>query len=412
MARPAKILLAGILVAILPCGTATSQTLDSSVLNDQVQLGDVFSQQTLNVVDVSDFTDGASSATANSMTASGDGNNVDVRSNQTADSAVAAGMRLDVTGHAGTVVSLGTNATGNTAFANAYASTVTGVFNQTTGPAAITGNSHIEAPQGSAGSIDSQIQAVGNAHATAIEFGSAGVRVNQANAATVTTDGGGVYGYVSDTASFTATSSANDVTLTGQGGSAARIITDQSNVAGLTQASQFTAFGNAQTAVTTATAAGNNLNAQNEGYLLDVTASQSGNAYVRAQSESAAYQFGTGTAAAYGVGNAISAGDVGGEIMIDTTQINDGGGIESIASFNGQEGYDANASATAIGNSVTGFACADCEGRMTVSNSQVSNADIGARSIVNVAGSGRSVSGVSQAIGNTATYYVSRPSGQ
>ena len=38
--------------------------------------------------------------------------------------------------------------------------------------------------------------------------------------------------------------------------------------------------------------------------------------------------------------------------------------------------------------------------------------DVGAQSIVNVSGGGRSASGVSTAVGNTATYYVSRPSGQ
>ena len=56
MRRRGLILLAGTLVGILPCGAATSQTAPSPVLNNQVQLGDVFSGQTLNVENVATFT--------------------------------------------------------------------------------------------------------------------------------------------------------------------------------------------------------------------------------------------------------------------------------------------------------------------------------------------------------------------
>jgi len=46
-----------------------------------------------------------------------------------------------------------------------------------------------------------------------------------------------------------------------------------------------------------------------------------------------------------------------------------------------------------------------------VNNGQVNNADVGAQSVVNVQ-SGRSARGVASAVGNSATYYVSRSSGQ
>ena len=82
-----------------------------------------------------------------------------------------------------------------------------------------------------------------------------------------------------------------------------------------------------------------------------------------------------------------------------------------LARFDGTEGYDAQASATAYGNEVTGYACADCQGRIDINNGQVNNTDVGAQSVVNVQ-SGRSVRGVASAVGNSATYYVSRPSGQ
>lgn len=411
MARRAKILLAGTLVAILPCGAATSQTPPSPVLNNQVQLGDVFSQQTLNVVEVSDLTEGQAHATGNSFVAGADGYAADMRSYQETQGQVVADTRLDVASSSGATTSLTTKASGNFGQATAYGTTITGVYTQATAATPITAHSHIEAPGASTGEVFSQTQATGNAQSIGLDYASAGLRTSQSNAATVTSDGGGVYGYVEGAASFQATTAANDVTLSGATSSAARMISDQNNTAPLTQAAQFTAFGNVQTANTSATAAGNNVNAVNSGHLLDVTARQANQAYVRAQASSAAYQYGTGSASAYGVGNAVVAGDIGGELILDTYQTNTGGGIEAVARFDGTEGYDAEASATAYGNEVTGYACSDCQGRIDVANGQVNEADVGAQSVVNVA-SGRSARGVSTAVGNSATYYVSRPSGQ
>jgi hypothetical protein len=275
----------------------------------------------------------------------------------------------------------------------------------------VTAHSHIEAPEGQAGDVDSYTQAVGNSQSFGVSYGSGGLRANQYNEATVTSDGGGVYGYVSGEANFNAVTSANDVTLATDNLSSTRMIIGQDNQAARTEAAQFTAFGNVQSANTSATASGNNVNAHNEGALLDMASTQTNQAYVRAQASSSAYAFGAGSATAYGVGNSLAAGDVGGELVLDTTQLNDGGGIEAVAQFTGTDGYDGSATATAMGNSITGYACSDCEGRLTVGNSQTNNVDVGAQSIVNVTAAGRSANGVSHAIGNSATYYISRPGG-
>lgn len=363
------------------------------------------------MVEVSDDTQGSSTATGNAYSAAASRHDADMRSYQETQGQVVADTRLDVASNSGETTSLTTTATGNFVQATGYGSTVTGVYTQATGANAVTAHSHTEAPGGRTGEIASSVQAAGNAQAFGLEYASGGVRTSQTNAAAVTTDGGGVYGYVAGTASFAATTAANDVTLSGANGSAARMIVDQNNTAPLTQAAQFTAFANVQDAVTTATASGNNVNTVNEGDLLDVTARQSNQAYVRAQSASSAYQYGSASASAYGVGNAIVAGDIGGELLLDTVQSNDGGGIEAVARFDGTEGYDASVSATAYGNSVTGYACSDCQGRLDVNNDQINNADVGAQSVVNVA-SGRSARGAANAVGNSATYYVSRPSGQ
>lgn len=332
-----------------------------------------------------------------------------MRSDQYVSGAVSADTRVNVTGNSGASVALNTSAAGNNGGASIYGGVMSGVYNQSTGATTITGYSHIEAPNGQAGDVDSYTQAVGNSQSFGISYGSGGLRPNQYNAATVTTDGGGVYGYVSGEANFNAVTSANDVTLATDNQSATRMIIGQDNQAQRTQASQFTAFGNVQSANTSAIASGNNVNALNEGPLLDIAATQNNQAYVRAQSSSAAYAFGSGAASAHGVGNSLAAGDVGGELVLTSDQLNGGGGIEAVAQFTGTEGYDGSATATAMGNSVTGFACSDCSGRLTVGNNQTNNVDVGAQSIVNVTATGRSANGVSNAIGNSATYYISRP---
>jgi hypothetical protein len=234
------------------------------------------------------------------------------------------------------------------------------------------------------------------------------VRVNQSNDAEVLADGGGLYKYVSGTATFSAAAAGNNVTANGVDGSSQQIAVTQRNNTDLTQASQFTNFGNASITTTSATATGNNISAANDGPSLRVTADQQNLSYLQAQTVSSGYEFGAGSAVSYGVGNTVFAGGAGGETAMDVTQVNDGGGIESLASYTGTQGYDGSASATAIGNAATGYACSQCYGQVTVSNRQTSNADLSAVSTLSVA-SGRSANGVANAIGNTATYYVTRP---
>ena len=410
MRRPAKILTAGILVAILPCAAATSQTLDSVIVSDQVQVDDIFSGQSLDVVEVTETTTATTTATGNAFQGSGEGVTLDVRANQNLQADVTADTRLDAAVYSGQTTVLSTAATGNTGDSNIYGGVLTGVYNQTTGPGTIYGHSHVEAPDAEAGDVSASVQASGNSQGFGVSYGAVGALVNQTNEADVVADGGGTYGYVTGDATFAGAAAGNNVTSTAVGAAGERYVINQTNSAGLTQASQFTAFGNGYLTTTSSTATGNNIAATNEGGLLDVTTTQENQAYVRAQTESSGYQFGAGVSLAYGVGNSLLAGNYGPETVIDAVQLNDGGGVEVIAGYTGAEGYDASASATAIGNAATGYACSDCDGRITATSQQVNNVDVGATANVTVTGYARSATGVANAVGNTATYYVSQPS--
>lgn len=409
MRRPGKILIAGTWIAILPCAAATSQTLDSVIVSDQVQVDDIFAGQTLDVVEVSDATTAVTTATGAAFDGSGEDVNLDVRANQNLQANVTADTRLDAAAYSGASTVLTTAATGVTSHSNIYGGVLTGVYNQTVGPGAVYGHSHVEAPYAAAGDVTASAQATGASQGFGVSYGSVGARVNQTVQADVIADGGGVYGAVEGQAVFAGQAAGANVTSSAVGGSGERYIINQTNSAERTQAGQFTAFGSAYMATTSATATGTNVNAYNEGGLLDVTSNQTNTAYLRAQSGSSAYQFGSASSVAYGVGNSFLGGNLGAQTIIDAVQLNDGGGVEVVADFTGAEGYDATASASAIGNAATGYVCSDCEGQLLATSQQVNNVGVSASSSVTVTGYGRTATGTATAVGNTATYYVSRP---
>jgi len=217
MRRRALTLLAGTLAGTLTCGAATSQTVQSPVLNNQVQLGDVFSSQTLNVETVTDQTVGAANAKGNDYAASADGQDIDIRSNQTANGSVSARAVLNVGASSGPTTSLTSTAAGNAGQAAVSGGVLTGVLTQINGGPAVSAVSHIEAPHGAAGDVDVNTQASGNSHVLAVTNGTSGARFNQTNGAQVTSDGGGVYGLVTGSSRFQALTTGNDVTYDGEG---------------------------------------------------------------------------------------------------------------------------------------------------------------------------------------------------
>jgi hypothetical protein len=396
------------------CGVATSAWSQdpSEVINNQVQVGDVFSQGTLNIVTVEEGVQQDTSATGNAVQAYADQADMAVTSNQTLVGSVQAQTVVNVSGNLGEDSAVSTLAIGNTADIGINQGTVTGVVTQiSTFSDNVTARTQIEGETAQAGNLVSATTAISNNTSLSLTNGSAGVRVNQTTAADVLADGGAVMQYVSGSSAISGVAVGNNMSSVGDTSSAQRLAIGQTNNGALVQASKFTAYGNAQEAITTTTAAGNAANAFNEGPLLDVTNQQVNNAYVRSQAEGSAYLFGAAQVSAYGAGNTAVAGNSGAELVLDNTQWNGVGGVEVIAAFEGNTGYDAYGQAIAVGNDVTGYACSDCTGTMSVNNSQTNNGDVSSSSTVSVGNSGRSVVGVSTATGNNASFYVTRPTG-
>jgi len=304
---------------------------------------------------------------------------------------------------------INTTAIANAVEAGTTQGTMTGVYTQiATFAPEVTAIGMLEASTASAGDVSLATTAAANSISLGLSNGSAGVLINQTSAASVLADGGAVVGYVSGTADVSGTAAGNTMSLVGTDTSAARLEVFQSNTGVIVQASQFTAYGNAQTAITSTSSSGNIATTVNEGPLLDLTSTQFNQSYVRAQAEGTSYLYGEGGATAFGVGNSVLAGNTGEAVVLENVQLNTGGGVEVIASFSGAEGYDSYARATAVGNDVTGYSCGSCSGQMTVGSSQTNTADVGATATTS-AGTGRLVNSSSTAVGNNASFYVTRP---
>ena len=396
-------------------GAATSQTADSQVLNGQVQLGNVTASQSLDVTTVTDQTVATTTATGNAVTMAADSGSLDVQSSQSMQGSATATTQLTVEpgGYTGETA-LTTAATGNTGEADDLGgAALTGNLVQSTGPGDITASSVVDAAEGETGDLQINTQAIANTQGVAVDGGPANVTVSQSSTASAVANSDVTLGYTAADAEFGVSAVSNNLTATGLDGGSQTLDITQSMTGAMTQAAQFVAVGQAQTSDNNATASANNISVSNDGGPLDVTASQTNTGYVRGQAESTAYSFGTASATATGVGNSAIYGESGGEITLNSSQFNSGAGVEAVSSSGGSTGYDLSSTATAMGNAVTGYACSACGGVMNITSSQSNSADVSATAGIPYAGgagSARSAISTATAVGNTATFYVSKPS--
>ncbi len=339
---------------------------------------------------------------------------MDVQSVQTANGNVTANAALNISsgGASGSTV-MTTSATGNTGENDSlgYAD-LTGHLSQTTAATTIDAESQINAGSGYADNIAHSVQAIGNSQEIATVGGSNTMQVDQNNQAIVEANGGAVVNYTGDgTSTFSSVGTGNNITANNSAGATTALTLNQTNTGQYVQATQFVNAGNGQTIAASSNTIGNNISVSNANNPLNLATNQDNTAYIRAQTVETAYEFGTGAANASGVGNSTVAGNPGGDLTLNNNQTNAGGGVEVISSFSGTGGlgYDASSTAIAMGNAATGFACSSCNNKMTVTNRQTNSTAVSATSTLTMSSANRTVTGVSTAIGNTATFYVSEP---
>ena len=364
----------------------------------------------MDVVDVSDVIAITSAAMGNGVSASNaSGGALKFNSLQQVYGQIQGVSVLNAAGTMGQKTTISTSATGNSADTGMLGGPLTAVANQYAGPAGVLARGQTEAAEGGAAEFNDTTQAVGNSFIMGLTNASAGVRLSQTTEGGALADGGAIVGQVTGNALVSAQTVGNNATLTGTEGSAFRAVIDQTSRGSVLQGSKFTAFGDSYVSTTAASASANNLHATTQGGLLDVNNHQNNRSYVRAQAEETSAYFSAGTANAYGVGNSLLAGALGPEVTIYNEQVNSEGGVEATASFGGGTGYDGVASATAMGNAATGYACSECTAKLKADNYQTNSSDVAAIARTTIGGPSRSAIGSAAAVGNNASYYVSAP---
>ncbi len=389
--------------------TAHAQTI---VLNDQTQAGDIFADQTLNVVDMDDQVTAVTTATGNVLSGAVEGGTLDLTSNQSMQANATAQTTLNATGVISGQVTLSTEAVGNTGDAGAYGADMTATVTQTTGAYDITARTDVFGPTAHTEAGDSVgATAIANSQAFGLSDGStSSMTVTQSSDALVQADVEAYTQYIPDGAAYSAAANSNNVSSSGSNGTSQLLVVDQTMTGARTQASTFVSAANAWEIQGSTAAVGNNVAATNENGSLEADVTQSNQSYLQADTVVLAYDYGLASAQAYGVGNSNLVGNNGQYVEIDNSQFNSGG-VEVSAAFEGNGGYDSYASSVAMGNAVTGYACAECQGTLIARNSQTNTNGVSSTSTVTLTGTGRSLTGTSTAVGNTAGFWVTSPGG-
>ena len=412
MAKPARIRLAGTIAATMLCAAAATEAAAQDgtiVLNQQLQLGDVFAGQTLNVVDSQDQVTVETSAQGNSASGAVYNGSITVQSDQTMQGDAVATTDITLGGDTWGAVNATTQAGGNYLAVSAYDATLTLDATQTTDDGFISATTEV-------GDSNARLHAGAAVGASAISntvavYGQTSVvegTIDQVSSAIVRSFGRIESQYIPAEASVTSQAIANAIAVNSDNTSGQDLGIAQRSIGSFIEAEASANSGNAWDLAARARATANQAVLFNEGGSVVNESDQRNSSFVRASALTTAYDYGRAEAYARGAANELSVGNNDIYIQIDNTQFNTGG-VDVVATFSGTNGYDVSVGADAVGNSVTGYACSECEGYLEAGNTQTNTGDVSAIANTTVAGSNRSVITGANAVGNAASFYVSRP---
>ena len=379
------------------------------VLNQQLQLGDVFAGQTLNVVDSQDQVTTGTSAQGNSASGAVYNGSITVQSDQTMQGDAVATTDITLGGDTYGAVNATTQAGGNYLAVSAYDAALTLDATQTTDDGLISaatevGDSNARLHAGAA--IDSS--AISNTVAVYGEGSLVSGTINQSSSALVRSFGRIESQYIPAEASVTSQAIVNAIAVNSGQTSGQDLSVAQRSFGSFVEAEASANAGNAWDLAARARATANQAVLYNEGGSVVTASDQRNSSFVRASALTTAYDYGRAEAYARGAANDLSVGNNDIYVEIDNTQFNVGG-VDVTATFSGTNGYDVVVGADAVGNNVTGSACSTCEGYLEAANTQTNTGNVSAIANTTVAGSNRSVITGANAVGNAASFYVSRP---
>jgi hypothetical protein len=379
------------------------------VLNQQLQLGDVFAGQTLNVVDSGDQVTVQGSALGNSASGAVYNGSIIIQSDQTMQGDAVATTDITLSGDTDGVVNATTQAGGNYLAASAYGANLTLDATQTTDNGLISATTEV-------GDSNARLHAGGAVGASAISntvavYGQTSLvsgTINQSSSALVRSFGRIESQYIPAEASVTSQAIVNAVAVNSDNSSGQDLSIAQRSFGSFIESEASANAGNAWDLAARARATANQAVLYNEGGAVVTASDQRNSSFVRASALTTAYDYGRAEAYARGAANELTVGNNDIYVEIDNTQFNTGG-VDVVATFSGTNGYDVSVGADAVGNSVTGYACSQCDGYLEAANTQTNTGNVSAVANTTVAGSNRSVITGANAVGNAASFYVSRP---
>lgn len=379
------------------------------VLNEQLQLGDVFSHQTLNVVDGQDQVTVETASQGNSATVAVQNASITVQSDQAMQGDSVAAADITLSGDTYGVVNATTQAGGNYLAVSAYSAGLTLDAAQTTDDGLVSATTEVgEDTARLHGGAAIGSSAISN---TVALYGEGAViqgTIDQSSSAIVRSFARIQSQYIPSEASVTGQAIANTIAVNSVQTSGQDLGITQRSFGQFIESEASANAGNAWDLAARARATGNQAVLYNQGGAVVTTADQRNSSFIRADALTTAYDFGAAEAYARGAANELSVGNNDVYVEIDNTQFNTGG-VDVTATFSGTNGYDVAVGADAVGNSVTGYACSECDGRLEARNSQTNTGDVSATANSAVAGSARSVISGANAVGNAANFHVSRP---
>ncbi|MDP3802545.1 holdfast anchor protein HfaD [Brevundimonas sp.] len=378
------------------------------VLNQQLQLGDVFAGQTLNVVDSQDQVTVETSAQGNSASGAVENGSITVQSNQDMRGDAVATTDITLGGDTYGEVNATTQAGGNYLAVSAYDAALTLDATQTTDDGLISATTEV-------GDSNARLHAGAAVGASAISntvalYGQTSVvggTIDQSSSAIVRSFGRIESQYIPAEASVTSQAIVNAIAVNSDNTSGQDLSIAQRSFGAFIESEASANAGNAWDLAARARATANQAVLYNEGGSVVNASDQRNSSFVRASALTTAYDYGAAEAYARGAANELSVGNNDIYVEIDNSQFNSGG-VDVIATFSGTNGYDVSVGADAVGNSVTGYACSECEGYLQAANAQTNSGDVSAVANTTVAGSNRSVITGANAVGNSASFYVSR----
>lgn len=379
------------------------------VLNQQLQLGDVFAGQTLNVVDSGDQVTVQGSALGNSASGAVYNGSIIIQSDQTMQGDAVATTDITLSGDTDGVVNATTQAGGNYLAVSAYGANLTLDATQTTDNGLISATTEV-------GDSNARLHAGGAVGASAISntvavYGQTSLvsgTINQSSSALVRSFGRIESQYIPAEASVTSQAIVNAIAVNSDNSSGQDLSIAQRSFGSFIESEASANAGNAWDLAARARATANQAVLYNEGGSVVTASDQRNSSFVRASALTTAYDYGRAEAYARGAANDLTVGNNDIYVEIDNTQFNTGG-VDVVATFSGTNGYDVSVGADAVGNSVTGYACSQCDGYLEAANTQTNTGNVSAVANTTVTGSNRSVITGANAVGNAASFYVSRP---